>query len=251
MAASPPPSTSNLLQILTVLSSSNDELNEPKLKSKKNRQGSRDKLSGSSSRSDSIPPMHPNHSVVQPRVSTANCLNHNSFRAPGPISTNHHRHTMPPTPTDNSDVIYVSVPHPEDEAFQSFFCSVKSYTNVSHFPPTNGVIVASLTSNNQPNQQNHPDKFPSDAIGGVEGGNQTEAGLVDETLDISSVRRESDLLVMKKNVPTCKRKSIGSKYKNPLRALAARMDFRQQGYTQTHSTNSNSVQCSSDVDVST
>lgn len=159
---------------------------------------------------------------------------------------------MPPTPTDNSEVIFVSVPHPEDEAFQSFFCSVKSYTNVSHFPPANGVIVASLTSNNSPNQQQTVEKFPSATMmDGVEGSIQTGAGLVDETLDISSVRRESDLLVMKKNVPTCKRKSIGSKYKNPLRALAARMDFRQQGYTQTHSTNSNSVQCSSDVDVST
>lgn len=247
MAASPPPATSNLLQILTVLSSSNDELNEPKPKSKKHyRQGSREKVSGTSSRADSIPPIHPNHTVIQPRVNTATfyATNTTSVKTPVQLSGNH-RHTMPPTPIANSDEIFVSVPHPEDEAFQSFFCSVKSYTQITHFPPANGVILANpclkTESEHGIQQQEYASNSMANGIDPAAGPN--------ETLDISAVRRESDLLVMKKNVPTCKRKSTGGKYKNPLRALAARMDFRQQGYTQTHPTNT--VHCSSDVDVST
>lgn len=231
VAASPPPATSNLLQILTVLSSSNDELNEPK--TKRRHQSSREKVSRTSSRADSIPPIHPNHPLVQPRASTAisNCYNKSGKHS----TPNNHRHTMPPTPIADSDEVFVRVPHPADEAFQSFFCSVKSYSQVTHYPPENGVIAASVD-----NQQNR-NGFAAEA-NGIENGESTD------TLDISAVQRESDLLVMKKNVPTCKRKSAGSKYKNPLRALAARIDFRQQGYTQTQT---NSVHCSSDVDVST
>ncbi|ODM89864.1 hypothetical protein Ocin01_16818 [Orchesella cincta] len=210
-----PPMTSNLLQILTVLSSSNDELSESKPKSKKQRQGHNKQVAPRSD-SDSIPPVHPGHQ-------------NNS-------STNT---AMAPVPT--SSEIFVSVPHPEDEAFQSFFCSVKSYTKVTHFPP--GVMQNHLDTNGQLQQQ----RYETNSVNG--GASHSAIGIdtPNEVLDISSVRRESDLLVMKKNVPTAKRKSSG-KYKNPLRALAARMDFRQQGYTQI---NNNAVQCSSDVDVTT
>jgi hypothetical protein len=166
---------------------------------------------------------------------------------------------MPQAPVSESNQIFVSVPHPEDEAFQSFFCSVKSYTQVTHYP--DGVVTTTSALNNGDRSEQFQQQYENNvhdnmANGIVNGMGQIPCGGAisqsDEAIDISSVRRESDLLVMKKNVPPAKRKSTNGKYKNPLRALAARMDFRQQGYTQqSHSNSTNSVNCGSDVDVKT
>lgn len=256
--AQSPPTTSNLLQILTVLSSSNDELSESKSKSKKHRQGGGG-VAKQKNGFNSIPPIHPGHLsnyvVVEPRASTASSISNPAIVHSGPNLTQ--GPVMPSAPVVGSDQIFVSVPHPEDEAFQSFFCSVKSYTQVTHYPAemmaaTSSGMINGQVLNNGFNEDTISTSADSSSIGDLSNG--PLAGAVssnNESLDISSVRRESDLLVMKKNVPTAKRKSGNGKYKNPLRALAARIDFRQQGYTQQNHSNANTVQNGSDVDVTT
>jgi hypothetical protein len=54
----------------------------------------------------------------------------------------------------------------------------------------------------------------------------------EDSAGFSSVKREGDLLIMKKHMPVVRRKSSG-KSRNPLKVLAARMDFRNQKYTET------------------
>ena len=48
-----------------------------------------------------------------------------------------------------------------------------------------------------------------------------------EVTDFGAIARDGDPLIMKKNMPLLKRKSSGGKFKNPLKALAARMDFNR------------------------
>ena len=87
---------------------------------------------------------------------------------------------------------FINVPHPDTESFQTFF------TNCSET-----IINETISEKN---------------------GNCSEEMM-------NSVKRESDLLVMKKNVPILRRKSSANKStRNPLKVLAARMDFRNQKY---------------------
>ena len=159
-----PPSTSNLLPILTALSSSNDELDDANKPSSK------------------------------PKI-TRKML----------ISSNNNTKTE------------VTVPRPDDESFRAFF-----HTNNSGFPP---VYPTSAQNNNK----GHPERPPSSEQ------QQSTTAIIQ---DLSVVKRESEMLVMKKQVPLVRRKSSG-KSKNPLKALAARLDFSNQKYTEVHHINSN------------
>jgi hypothetical protein len=148
-----PPATSNLLQILTVLSSSNDELSESHPKSR--------------SGPDNSSQINYSGDVFVPSSAQQSC---------------HH----------------VNVPHPDDESFQTFFTSRSSAfsTGTSAYLP-NSTLGSDATSHD---------------------------------LEMDAVQRENEMLVMRKNIPIVRRKSIG-KSRNPLKALAARMDFHNQWYT--------------------
>ncbi|CAG7815341.1 unnamed protein product, partial [Allacma fusca] len=183
-AAAPPPATSNLLPILTALSSSNDELDESK----------------------SAP--------AKPK----------SFRKSFESQ-------------NGTKTTEVRVPHPDDESFRTFFKS-----NRSNFPPicptSSHFLSKPFCDAHPPN----PSRKTTDAITHIDviippaesapGDNKPEDSF-------GSVKRESELLVMKKNMPLVRRKSSG-KSKNPLKALAARMDFRNQKYTENHQRGSSS-----------
>ena len=98
----------------------------------------------------------------------------------------------------------VRVPHPDDESFQTFFKNEKLNTTTL---PSSTVEDSYFDSNSRPLE------------------NKSEVNL-------GSITRNSDLLVMKKHMPLLRRKSSG-KSKNPLKVLAARMDFKNQNYTET------------------
>jgi hypothetical protein len=102
----------------------------------------------------------------------------------------------------------VHVFHPDDEKFRLFFGKT---------------IVTSPVS-----------ILANDSVGNNEGSSGSRINSSSETLsllEMNVIQRESDLLVMKKNVPLVRRKSSGKNSRNPLKTLAARMDFRNQWYT--------------------
>ncbi len=64
---------------------------------------------------------------------------------------------------------------------------------------------------------------------------EEDQGQGDTEVNLGSVTRDGELLIMKKHMPILRRKSSG-KSRNPLKVLAARMDFKNQKYTETLST---------------
>ncbi|XP_035716398.1 uncharacterized protein LOC110860684 isoform X3 [Folsomia candida] len=245
-----PPTTSNLLQILTVLTSSKDELDDDaennrvsvstqQQQRQRRRAVSEQQFATSRTRSGTSPLGNiPDNDASSICLADRRKSNLNSSRVPLPPPPALLPSSSSSGPSTTSHQVHI--PQPDDESFQLFFG--KSVT-----PQQAGGSISIL-----PNGGDHDgDDDDDDDTGGISRINLSGENGSNADTEMNLVQRESDLLVMKKNVPAlARRKSSGGKSsRNPVKALAARIDSRNQWYTETTSSLVEMVKSDEEEDV--